>query len=193
MNLGQALTTNIDPTEVGFYTAVGAALGTGMGAAALGVEAAVTTIGIAQATTAAGTATTVACADNDCGNEAISAVNLVDRGLRAFSHAAEYGIKSYRELRELTKGTGLHCHHIIEARFADTLGLVKGEISSVALTLQEHQEFTTAWRNAIGYANSFNPLKTGTATAQDIWLAAQRIYADYPELLEAARRTIFGE
>jgi hypothetical protein len=63
---------------------------------------------------------------------------------------------------------------------------------SVALTPEEHQAFTNAWRNAIGYLNSSNPLNTLTATPQDIWIKAQEIYAKYPELLEAARQTIFG-
>jgi len=61
----------------------------------------------------------------------------------------------------------------------------------VAVTPEEHQVFTNAWRNAIGYINSNNPLNTGTATLEDIWLAAQKVYADYPALLEGARKILW--
>jgi len=52
--------------------------------------------------------------------------------------------------------------------------------------------FTNAWRSAIGYSNSTNPVNTITADAQAIWSAAQVIYEEYPLLLEAARIIIFG-
>jgi RHS repeat-associated protein len=144
----------------------------------------------AEATCAEGVET--ACADGDCTNETVSIGNAVRGGLNAHSRAAESGIKSYRELGKLTEGTGLQRHHIVEARFAETLGLTENEMLSAALTPQEHQAFTNAWRALIGYSNSSNPLNTVTASAQDIWNAAQAIYAQYPGLLEAARLTIFG-
>jgi RHS repeat-associated protein len=144
----------------------------------------------AEATCAEGVET--ACADGDCTNETVSIGNAVRGGLNALSRAAEFGIKSYRELGKLTEGTGLQRHHIVEARFAETLGLTENEMLSAALTPQEHQAFTNAWRALIGYSNSSNPLNTVTASAQDIWNAAQAIYAQYPGLLEAARLTIFG-
>jgi hypothetical protein len=65
-------------------------------------------------------------------------------------------------------------------------------MASVALTRSEHQLFTNAWRRLIPYSNSRAEVNTLTATADDIWAAAQTIYADFPALLEAARVTIFG-
>jgi hypothetical protein len=55
---------------------------------------------------------------------------------------------------------------------------------SIALTKSDHRVYTNAWREAIGY-------KTGPHTPQEIWVAAQKIYIDRPDLLEAARKTIF--
>ncbi len=120
--------------------------------------------------------------------------NTVDaaKGLSAFSRAAEFGIKPYNELTKLTKGTGLEAHHLIEKRFATTLGLKAGKIPSIALTAIEHQEFTNAWRQLIGYVTDNKALTTATATREDIWAAAQQIYAKYPELLEAVRTTLFS-
>ncbi|MFZ5910235.1 MAG: hypothetical protein ACOYYU_09495 [Chloroflexota bacterium] len=61
------------------------------------------------------------------------------------------------------------------------------------MTPKEHQLFTNAWRNTIGYINSSNPIRTGSVNAQQVWEAAQRIYVDYPALLDAAKTTIFGQ
>jgi RHS repeat-associated protein len=148
--------------------------------------------GTTTAATTAGTATTAACADGDCTNEVTATGQVAQQGLNAFSRAAEFGIRSSKDLREAIRGTGLQAHHIIPQRFAERLELSLGEMPSVALTPEEHQAFTNTWRNAIGYFNSSNPLNTLTATPQDIWIKAQEIYAKYPELLEAARQTIFG-
>ena len=53
---------------------------------------------------------------------------------------------------------------------------------SIALTHDEHVVFTRQWREAIPYKTSYG--------VDDIWNAAQRIYANYPALLEAARKTL---
>ena len=114
--------------------------------------------------------------------------------LASFARAAEFGIDTYRNLgKVLPKGSGLQRHHIIEGRFARSLGLNENDMLSVVLTTAEHQKFTNQWREAIGYIGDKNPLNTVDATKEQIWSAAQRIYAEYPELLEAARKTIFGE
>ncbi|HDD24953.1 MAG TPA: RHS repeat-associated core domain-containing protein, partial [Chloroflexi bacterium] len=111
----------------------------------------------------------------------------VGGSLYSFERAAEFGIRSYNDLRSAISGTGLQAHHIIEQRFAARLGLNPGQMQSVALTPEEHQIFTNLWRAQIGYNVDYTLL-----TANDIWLAAQQVYAGYPELLEAARRTLFG-
>lgn len=164
---------------VGCLTGAGTMVCAGAGSAATAASADGQPFNEAQAVAQALTA------DGDPGNEA-------RLGLDAFSRASEFGIKTFNELGRLTRGTGLERHHIVEQRFADTLGITKPDnMPSVALTPQEHQVFTNAWRDAIAYSNSGKLPNTITATADDIWQAAQRIYRDYPILTEAARRTIF--
>jgi hypothetical protein len=51
---------------------------------------------------------------------------------------------------------------------------------AVVVTRAEHQEFTNAWRQAIPYGSG-----TRNATPAQVEGAAQQIYADYPEILQA--------
>ncbi|MBK9095722.1 MAG: RHS repeat-associated core domain-containing protein [Anaerolineae bacterium] len=118
---------------------------------------------------------------------------VTSRGLNVFSRAAEFGIKSYNQLSKMTSATGLRAHHLIEQRFAERLGLNTGRMSSIALTPEEHQIFTNMWRAEIGHIGDRSALTTATATLQDVWTAAQRIYAQHPELLEAVRQDLFGQ
>ncbi len=183
-----------------------------------GGAAIIGTVGGTKAATTAGTAATMACADGDCTNEIRTVSNILcadgdctnevravgdalcadgdcmnevaaagRTGLDAFSRASEFGIRSYNDLRNAINGTGLRAHHIIEQRFAPRLGLDPGQMQSVALTPEEHQMFTNLWRSQIGYGIDYELL-----TVNDIWLAAQQVYAGHPELLEAARQTLFG-
>ncbi len=107
------------------------------------------------------------------------------------------GIRSYREwdgiLQGVRQGAGLEVHHLIEQRFAQRLGLEPGDIPSIILTQEEHLRFTSAWRQRIGYSGDPTSITTANATIQDIWAAAQRIYANYPDLLEAVRQALFGQ
>lgn len=160
----------------------------------------------AAVTTTAASAGTAACADGDCTNEVVAAANGVSNtanaimadgqptnelelGLNTFSKAAQYGIDTYRRLRNAVSGTGLQVHHIVEKRFASTLGIQNtNSMFSVALTPEEHQVFTNAWRSLVPYGTDYTSL-----TKEQIWTYAQSIYMEYPELLEAARQTIFGQ
>ena len=65
------------------------------------------------------------------GDEAVDALRAADRVIDAaraassfqdLTHAADYGIDSVRELKKLTLGEGVDIHHVIEQRFANTLG-----------------------------------------------------------------------
>ena len=73
---------------------------------------------------------------------------------------------------------------IVEKRFKDGLNLKvkENEMLSIALTHDEHVKFTRAWREAVPYKTPFDEDK--------IWSAAQKVYAKYPNLLEAARKTL---
>jgi hypothetical protein len=175
MSLSDALTTKIDTGKVARYTLLGAAAGTGLGMVADMAGMAVGSMGTAQALTAGAGA---------------GATGAAQQGFGTLTRAADFGIRSYRGLAQDVSGLGLRAHHIIEARFARTLGMVDDQMASVAVTAEEHQVFTNLWRQAIGYEGSNNPLHTFNATREQIWAAAQRIYANYPELLEAARKAL---
>ena len=106
--------------------------------------------------------------------------NIYDSG-----KALDNTIDTYKSLKKVYKGTGLEVHHIVEKRFARDLDLENAnDMLSIALTKSEHRAYTNAWRNKIGY-------RTGRHTRETIWAAAKEIYIDRPDLLEAARKTIF--
>lgn len=102
----------------------------------------------------------------------------------SFSRASEFGIRPYSELKGLTAGEGLNAHHLIEKRFANTLGISPSEMPSVALTPAEHAIFTQSWRQTIPYGNG-----TVNATIEQIEAAARQIYQNHSDLLEASLKT----
>ena len=118
----------------------------------------------------------------------IDALKLGDE-LSSFSHAAEFGVDSYKNLKksvEATYGTGsgLEVHHLIERRFAEKMGMKEADMPSIVLTKDEHRQFTAAWREAIGHKNTRNDINTETAEYDIILEKARTIYKDYPELLK---------
>ncbi|OFV83425.1 MAG: hypothetical protein A2W26_14150 [Acidobacteria bacterium RBG_16_64_8] len=119
-----------------------------------------------------GSAATLACADLDCTNELVGPYNV---------------------LRAQFQGTGMQVHHLIPQRFARLLGTNPQSWPSVALTPQQHQQFTNLWRDVIGYSNSTSQLNTLTARVDDLIVAVQKIYAGNDQLLEAAMRQLLGE
>ena len=113
-----------------------------------------------------------------------STINKMDNVADA-ANTCDNTIDSYRALKKTTKGTGLEVHHIVEKRFKNDLYITNtNDMLSIVLTKSEHRIYTNAWRREIGYS-------TGRHTAEEIWSAAKRIYIDRPDLLEAARKTIF--
>ena len=169
----------------------GALIGSGVGIVAGVTSGAATTAAI----TGAGTATVATeTLLNVTGGDPSDEISAASQAFGDLSQAAEYGVQQGTQLKDAITGTGLVAHHIIEQRLAPALGQTASQASdwlSTAVTPQEHQVFTNAWRSAIGYNNSNNIINTVTATTNDIWIAAQKIYADYPALLDAAKNTIF--
>lgn len=106
-------------------------------------------------------------------------------------HAGDYGIGIYKKLKKLTKGKGLEVHHIIEKRFLPAFKNAyskSDELLSVVLTHDEHKIFTKEWRKAFAYGKQ----NYGKLSRYKIWEVAQDIYKGYDELLDAAKRTLFG-
>lgn len=122
--------------------------------------------------------------------ETARALRITDKivdGFGGLSKAKQYGIKAYNALKKTLKGTGLEAHHIIEQRLVKHLDIDVKTMLSVAVTKAEHQKFTNAWRKTFEYGMDYSTLKKS-----DIWKAAQKIYKDYPELLNAAKSILFS-
>ena len=121
-----------------------------------------------------------------------AADDLHDAG-KAIDNATEVidgTIDTYKALKKADSSIGKEVHHIVEKRFAPALKIDKkntDDMLSIALDKQTHRKFTNAWRNEFKYGTVYTDLEPG-----DIWAAAQKVYAGYPELLEAARKTIFN-
>ena len=90
------------------------------------------------------------------------------------------GIAPYNTQRMLTAGSGgrIQAHHLIEKRFALVMGQAVGDMPSIVVTQAEHQVFTNVWRAEIPYGSR-------NVTQSQVNGAARRIYADYPEILQA--------
>jgi len=123
----------------------------------------------------------------DTAHDAIKAIDVATDGFGTLSRAREYGIKSYNVLKKQLKGTGLEAHHIIEQRLAKSLHLDPNKMLSVAVTVEEHRAFTKAWRDAIKYGTNYDQV-----SVTQVYLHATEIYREYPELLEAVRKTLLN-
>jgi hypothetical protein len=130
-------------------TAAGALIGTGVGIAAGMSSATITTAAVMGGGAATTTTTAVLNATGGDPTDEIKAFGNL-------SKAAEYGVQKGSELKNAISGTGLKVHHIIEQRLAPALGQTSSQAKhwlSTAVTKSEHQDFTNAWRSAIGYSN----------------------------------------
>jgi RHS repeat-associated protein len=85
---------------------------------------------------------------------------------------------AYGTVRRAIRGTGLQAHHLIEQRFRHLFAEKPYSWTAIALTKEQHQLFTNAWRNHIGYGEG-----TDNATFSMVEDAARRVYADHPDLL----------
>lgn len=85
---------------------------------------------------------------------------------------------AYGTVRRAIRGTGLQAHHLIEQRFRKLFAEKPYSWTAIALTKEQHQLFTNAWRERIGYGEG-----TAKATFSMVEDAARRVYADHPDLL----------
>jgi len=95
-------------------------------------------------------------------------------------------VTAYNVLRPAIQGTGLQGHHLIEQRFSWLLNTNPRYWPSVGLAPEQHQVLTNLWRNAIGYTGDNRAITTFTVTVDDLVVAVQDIYAEYPVLRDAA-------
>jgi hypothetical protein len=104
----------------------------------------------------------------------------------------DIGAREIRPFGEMPTKPGFERHHLIEKRFAEALGFEPNDVPSIYLTPEEHKPITSLWREAIGYSNSRSGPTTTTALWEDIYNAAFDIYADDPQMLQAAIRFLEG-
>ena len=116
--------------------------------------------------------------------ETIKGLRLVDKAGNMVEIADTLGdsIDTYRDVRKVTKGTGLEAHHILEKRFTNPLKIATNksatDMLSVPLTKAQHQLFTNAWRKA--------PLSYGsTASLDAVVKRGVEIYGNDPRLMRA--------
>ena len=117
-------------------------------------------------------------------NKVDDVVDAVD-DVHDTAKVVDNGIDTYKNLKKTTKGSNLEVHHIVEKRFAGDLDIKEGDMLSIALTHDDHVVFTNKWRNKIAYGKGAHP-------KDEIWDAAQKVYQYRPDLLKAAKKTIFG-
>ncbi len=121
--------------------------------------------------------------DGACNGFMLGSLSACGGAALKYISSPSKGIDTYRNLRKINRGTGKQAHHIVEKRFADSLGIKNtNNMLSIALKKAEHKVFTDAWRAALPYG--------GTYSKGQILGAAIKIYAKHPGMLVAAVRTI---
>ena len=92
-------------------------------------------------------------------------------------------VAPYKYLKKIAKGLGQEVHHLVEKRFAKTLGVNADEILSIALDSQTHKKITARMRELIPYdlpwwAKADDVIRTSSAKADDIWKALKTTYTE---------------
>ena len=108
--------------------------------------------------------------------------NVVDvaDGISDTAKVVDNSIDTYKALRKVNAGNDLEVHHIVEKRFNNVVNKNSNEMLSIALTHEEHAVYTCEWRKHLPYGKMYE--------IDDIWEAAQEIYAKQPRLLEAVKK-----
>lgn len=84
-------------------------------------------------------------------------------------------VMGYKNLKKVVKGLGLEVHHLLEKRFAKTLGLKADDILSIAIDKNTHQSITNAMRKALPYDTLFTK---HNYSEQEVWKATVDVYTD---------------
>jgi len=95
----------------------------------------------------------------------------------------EVVLGTYNNLKKIYKGTDIQCHHLIEKRLISAFKdcaptLTEGQFLSTPFNRQAHQVFTNLFRNYLPYGEEY--------TIDEVVEATQKVYKDYPTLLNAA-------
>lgn len=82
---------------------------------------------------------------------AVSGVKRMIKSSDKLQDAMKYGVKTYGDLKKMTKGTGLEAHHIMPNKFKDKFGYSTNNMFSIALKDSDHIKITSMMNsNAYG-------------------------------------------
>ncbi|MGI5172106.1 RHS repeat-associated core domain-containing protein [Treponema sp. OMZ 840] len=141
----------VDLREAGKDALIGGIIGLGLGATA---AVALTGSATASVTAVAVSAKAAVAVTFGAGG---TITTMGEKAWGNLQRAEEFGIQAYSDLRNAIANTGLQAHHIIEKRFLPALqklGLTANKMLSVAVTPEEHQVFTNAWRSFFKYGKT---------------------------------------
>ena len=147
--------------------------------------------GVGEGIKAIGASNKIVVATNaaDTVVDSLKTLKVADR-VKAIKDGAV--IMPYKELRKLTKNTGLEAHHLIEKRFASALGMKSDEILSIAIDSDTHKTITKAFRDRIPYRakNESMEITKMRNDAQSIWNAVRDVYIekDMTEYLDLLKK-----
>jgi len=124
------------------------------------------------------------------GNRTVAALALVipgasSKAIKGIKYATGYGIDSYKNLKKLTKGTGLEVHHLVEKRFASKLKMNPNNMKSIVVDPKSHQGITNTFRKAIPYGSGTEGASKGLIES-----TYKSIYKDNPEILKELSKGI---
>ena len=136
----------------------------------------------------------LACATNAAAGACFGqAFNIIGNAILNQPIDLGSGVVAGREIGtyDEVKTPGFETHHLVPVCFTTQLneaGLNPDENPCTPLTHTDYVPYTNAWREEIPYSNSSSVLNTNTATIPDIWNAAQKIYSEDPDYLDAVNQ-----
>ena len=187
LSIGNWVKLGIGVVALGAAIALTVATGGGTAAVAVGVAKIVGSVAVSTATSAGlgylanGKEGAI---DGACNGFMFGSLSAFGGAALKYLSSPAKGINTYSNLRKVNKGTGNEVHHIIEKRFARSLGISDtNNMYSIALTKAEHQVFTKAWRAALPYGQNYS--------TRQVLSTAVKIYSKSPSLLVSALKTLF--
>jgi len=106
----------------------------------------------------------------DKSSDVVKAFNALNKADKLAAVGNGNVIMAYKDLKKVTKGLDLQAHHLIEKRFASTLGMKQNNMLSIAIDKNTHQKITNLMREKMPYGKSY--------TQQQIWERTRDVYKE---------------
>lgn len=105
---------------------------------------------------------------------AVSGVKRMIKSSDKLQDAMKYGVKTYKDLTDMTGGTGLQAHHIMPNKFRNNFGYSTKDMFCIALKTPDHTKITSMMNsNAYGLRGD-----AANFTKSEIIEKMSRIYDD---------------